>query len=61
VFFVERNRTKLLDTLRTRSDEYREPYVFILLLDTILNSKAVALLFKTTRRDGRVYILKSTY
>ena len=32
---------------------YRELLVYITLLDTILKSKAVALLFKITRRDER--------
>ncbi len=35
---------------------YREPFSFIVLLDTILNNKAVALLFKITTID--VFIKK---
>ena len=40
---------------------YREPLHSKILLDTISNSKAVALLFETTRRDELLYSSKTTF
>ena len=63
VFFCAEKRNKLLDTLRTRSDVYLEPFFneIFLVLDTIFYRKSLELTKNYHQRlnyTQRVFIIK---